>query len=530
MPNGESAVIIIGGGVAGDSCLRGYIGELQERGIPLPTDVAIVEPRSRLGVGQPWDLPAGDDILSTNMPASTLKTYGGIGRDGALELGVARPLLPRPRGRPQTYAPRSKVGTLLQQRAEELHAHAYGGGMKVEHVKARAEDVRWQDGRWVVALGDGRRLVTGCVVLSLGLIAIDRFPHLRGDGYHADGWNPGDLIDRIDAGDRVAIIGAGPTAIDWAIALKRAKLRHPVMMCSRSGRLPAARPPISTPPVDPQFSRQAITEMLERHGPLDPAGLELFLRGIMAEARATPSDVVRHCALAKRGGRALLNATLGTSGRVQRFFNALKAIDDLASALWRASSPKTRAYIAAELTDLYARLSFAVPPHNAQAILAQLGEGMLRIAPGLTGIERRGDGFQLNLPDGPIMADIVINATGFDGDLSRGTNPLVHAMLKNGLLAPDEFGGVRMGYDTGEVRDFSDAQIDGLFVAGGSLSRGAAYLVNALVDTSEHGIAVGRACARHFIQKRGDAVLAPATSRALPDVPPDDQVAMRWVA
>src|SRR4051812_13752160 len=71
------AVAAVGGGVAMTAGLRGLLYENAARGDPLrDIEIAVVEPRDRLGVGTAWD--TRDPLKLSNMAAATLRVYGAL--------------------------------------------------------------------------------------------------------------------------------------------------------------------------------------------------------------------------------------------------------------------------------------------------------------------------------------------------------------------------------------------------------------------------------------------------------------------
>lgn len=505
-------VASVGAGVSATGFVRAYVAENRLRGLRPDHRLALIDPRARLGVGQPWDEP--HPHLITNMHVHTLKYYGAMSEDGEFEFQMARSLFPD-KGRQghggQPYVERAKVGDRLHQLYEETLGHAYGQGVMLDHVRSRALRLRRARGHFVIELEDGRKVRARCVVLALGMVAIDRHPEFASlSHYHADGWAPGDFVARVEQDSRVAILGAGPTAIDWVLRLLPIDLRRPITLFSRSGRLPAVRPAVRGAATASAFDREYLRRK-SASAPFTGREVELIMRGIMAEAGATPAELEMHKALARAGGSTLFETTLGMSGQVQPFFEGLKRIDEIMTPLWRRCSDEARNLILSKWAPLHATLSFAIPPVTARLLQAALNTGLVKVYGGLRDVKFAEGRFHFfSAADelgtrADLEGDMLINATGFDGDLENCTNPFVRQVLADGMVAKGRFGGIAMDYDTGQVLSSDGTAMKGLYAAGGTFSRTAAYSINSLLDTTLHATLVGMACARYLqLQDFGD--------------------------
>ena len=95
---------------------------------------------------------------------------------------------------------------------------------------------------------------------------------------------------------------------------------------------------------------------------------------------------------------------------------------------------------------------------------------------------------------------MIINATGSEGPIEQVNNQLVQQMLASKLIVPDrKYDGALMCAHTGQVMREDGSLQPGLFIAGGSLTKGATYMVNTLIGTSEQGLNVGRAVSRELL-------------------------------
>ncbi len=491
----------IGGGVATSSGLRGLLCENTARGDPLRgIEIAVIEPREHPGVGTAWDI-ANRGALS-NMTVPTLRLYGGINADlNGFEIGRASDLFPPDgeAGDASAYISRTVVGERLARYYRETLPIAGRSEIGISHVRGEATQIVRTAGGFRITTETGF-VEARAVVLALGLLSVDRYPELRGaPGYQAEPWAPGDLASRIGDNQRVAIIGMGPTAIDWALQLGERDLHHPVLMASPSGRAPAIRPVSSLADSTGLIDSTLLADYGSKR-PFSPDLVDFIIYGILDRFGITREQLRAYCSLSVGTPREMLERTLAASHRPQALFEALKVLDRLAPALWRWSSEPGRAHIMRKWSKIHAQLSYAIPATNGAALLAQFDSGGLIARGGLVGVRRAGHRFELDFKGDsvPVPADILINATGFEGRLAEANNVLVRALLEDGLLHEARYGGAMVDYATGRVLDPKGRRVDGLFVAGGSLMRSAAYVVNSLLGTSEHAIKVGAACARHL--------------------------------
>jgi uncharacterized NAD(P)/FAD-binding protein YdhS len=510
------AAAFVGGGIALTAGLRGILHENAARGNPLEgMEIVAIEPRARLGVGTAWDTK--DAFKLTNMEGPTLSVYGALDADcAAFDILHPHDLFEgaRAEGRPLPYMSRKAVGDRLADFYREIAPIAAESRIRVRHVRAAATRIlKVRDG-FRIETSDGGRVEAGCVILGLGLLPIDRYPHLGGTpNYIGDPWAPGDVFAAIREDQRVAIAGMGPSGIDCALSLGERDMKYPVLMASSSGRLPAVRPR-SVPAGGVGLIDGTLLREYGSKAPFTAAAVDFIIYGILERFGVTLDQLRACCALSQGSPREMLERTLESSDRPQPVFDALKAIDRLAPVIWQWSGKDGRARIKDKWAKVHAQLSYAIPPSHAASLLAQLNAGHLEVRGGLKGVVRAGTGFELQFTGAaaPRRVDVVINATGFEGPLDQVDNPLVRNLLADGLLTAAPWGGALIEFDTGEALDGDGRRVDGLFVAGGSLTRSAAYVVNSLLGTTEQAIRAGVACARR-LHARSALAPGPAAER-----------------
>jgi uncharacterized NAD(P)/FAD-binding protein YdhS len=496
---------IIGGGASATFIVR---GKLQHRilrgGADEPVEIIIVEPRDVLGLGPAWQEP--DPRMSANMTTSSLLIYGGYLPDtGDFDIYKRAELFAgssADAANSKTYVKRATVGEALRQEWQLTEAVAEIQGVKIQHKRAKATGVKRHGQDFIVSLSDGSELSANCIALALGLLARDRYPDLTDvPGYFAESWNWDAVRENVDGGDRVAILGLGPTAIDWMLRLSGLNLRHPIVASSPSGELPGVRPR-----VEPNSDYHAINpDWIRRLGKCQkftPREIHVLIWGVLGQAGVTGDelDALGQTTTSYKWER--FQRSLRKSGDEQPLFNALKMLDELMPIIWQYADYEGRIAIRDSFAPRHRRLSFAIPPATALALTDLVRLGRVHLYGGLSEpITHDGKRFCVPIDNAePVYADILINATGSEGPISQIKNDLVHDLLKSDLIVADaEFGGVLMNPHTGHALTRTGQEIPGIFIAGGSLSRGARFMTNTLIGTSELGLAVGRNMARYVL-------------------------------
>lgn len=227
------SIAIVGLGPWGVCALERIVTTARE-GSSLGSRIAVHVIEPRLPGAGVYD-PAQPDYLLLNNPCGQLSLYPfgetserppyGI---GLFEWAVARgyrwvgdrcvvgrggePI------EPHHFLPRRLMGEYLHWFYIQLRRSA-PRGVEIVHHRAEAVDVIGRrDGRELVCLSDGRRVVADHVILTPGHTANRRAPAPAGivelEPYPVAGY-----VDRLGAEDRVAVSGMGLVAIDVVIAL-----------------------------------------------------------------------------------------------------------------------------------------------------------------------------------------------------------------------------------------------------------------------------------------------------------------------
>lgn len=284
----EVDVAVVGGGFTG-AVFAIHLSRMAERRL----EVAVVEPRDRLGRGVAYDSASPDHRLNAPLPVHFVypdapdhlsdwyAEQGGPARDPearAADGGI--------------YMQRGEFGRYVE---AQLLAHVDDNpsGSTVRHVRARVLDARRTSGGYRLVLDDGRTLSARLTVLASGYDpppAPTPFDGAVSDhaGFLADPWDAARIREiPTDAG--VLLLGMSQTASDAIAVLLRSGHEGPVTAVSRRGLRPRRRPtavPGPPPDVVERVARPVslFTEAHGRHGTV--LGLLRTLRSEVRRAQA----------------------------------------------------------------------------------------------------------------------------------------------------------------------------------------------------------------------------------------------------
>ena len=241
--SGLLRVGVVGGGAAGVLAAIHLL-----RAAPGGIEVLLYEPGRTFGLGVAYATQDPGHLL--NVPAGRMSAFASDPEDFCRWAGLDG----------DDFAPRATFGRYLQHRFEEA---VLAAPVAPRRVRARVSRIDRPGNGWAITSssdsgngpGIGRDEVDA-VVLALG-IGPPRIPAgLTAVASHprcvVDPWAPA-ALDGIGAGDRVALVGTGLTAVDVALAAAERGATRIVGM-SRHGLLPATHGPLEDVPVPPSGS------------------------------------------------------------------------------------------------------------------------------------------------------------------------------------------------------------------------------------------------------------------------------------
>jgi uncharacterized NAD(P)/FAD-binding protein YdhS len=197
------------------------------------------------------------------------------------------------------------------------------------------------------------------------------------------------------------------------------------------------------------------------------------------------------------------------AGSGSRWQLALAAIDTVFPRLWsRWSAADRERFLASELRIVYQNYSNPLPIESAEEVLALVDSGRVSVRAGLRAVvPSSSGGFRLLYSgegDAPCGNEIhvshCIDCTGVGFDVTRDRSPLMRQLLRDGIVEPHAFGGVRLDLHTCRVTAAGDEgepttlrdESPSLFVVGHA-ARGVRYLTSGLgfIRSMVHGVLDG---------------------------------------
>jgi uncharacterized NAD(P)/FAD-binding protein YdhS len=378
------------------------------------------------------------------------------------------------------FPPRALYGRYVREVFDQAVRAAEAAGVVVELVSDNAVRIVRDGARTQVHCASGRVLDADRVVTCLGMMAASEpYPELADHpSYFAHPWP----LPPLPKGATIAVIGTRLTAIDVYLTLAARWHTGPVLLASRSGRLPRIRG-AETAAAVPHLQR--CMQLAVAAGTLSLVDFGRALVADVEAASATPPDWERILADGPTT-QGMLAADLAEvdTGVKRGWQQVLNAAGPLCARAWQLLTDRDRAEVLAKwLTPILVH-GAPMPPPTARRVLAGMDSGRLRVLAGLRSVGPLGKKFELVTKHGRHEVHVVVNATGGGTDVAAmRSQPLVAAMLDDGLLTAHSLGGARIDVSTFEPLDASGAPVRGIHLVG-DLARGAMLItndVNALV-------------------------------------------------
>lgn len=424
---GTCRVAIIGGGFSGASLARCLAMESNTA----PGDIVVFEPRASLGAGLAYDVP--DCTLRLNVAAhrmralpdrpdaflSFLQSSGRTCRDADSITGT------------DIYARRSDFAAFMNAVLEPFLADG-----TIDHRRERVVSVARQAGQWHIIGDGGTSLIADAVAIAIGNPAAT-LPRSLAHLSTLDSRLMTDAarIHEIERYDRVLVVGAGLTALDFLSALEARGHAGPVTILCRSGLLPQPHARSAYEPFGEFTSPCAKTSRALLHE----------VREVIAEA-----------------GKAGLP-----------WHSVFDALRKQGQNIWRGLPAEEQRRFMRHLRRRYETHRFRMPPQNEALMRDMLAEGRLERLCGQ--IERCSDrrgalevGIRVK-PDGRLMRQVferVAIATGPDQQRHFSNQPWLEGLRLSGHVVSAQNGlGIACDVES-RALDINGTAADNLFVIG----------------------------------------------------------------
>jgi uncharacterized NAD(P)/FAD-binding protein YdhS len=442
------AIAIVGGGFSGTALAIKLLDRAAQ-----PLAITLIESRAEVGAGvayatrdypYPLNVAAGQMSLDAAQPHDFLEFLRAQGIDA----------------QPGDYLPRQVFGDYLRARFDAAGRRAALASCR-HHVARALQLKRAADGRFELWLDDGSAPRFDDVVLAIGnpppaefaaLAPIAGTPH-----YVRDPWSIGELSGT--ELDSVLLVGSGLTMIDAALRLAaiRPRVRH-IHVLSRHGLLP-----------EPQ-AREALPALKPNVG------------DALAPAQGSTRALVRVL-------RRLATQVAQAGGDWREVIGLIRG---QIPALWQGLDARERARFLRHARAYWDVHRHRVPAGPLGAVQALQRAGVLEVHAGrLEELRVIDDSVEVQWrPRGggarrAWLVDRVINCTGPDHRARAHPDPLVRALLANGLIRDDELAlGIDTAADGRVLRSYGEA-VDGLFYLGPWL-RARDWEATAVPELREH--------------------------------------------
>jgi uncharacterized NAD(P)/FAD-binding protein YdhS len=418
-----SRVVIVGGGFTGAAAAVQLV-----RASAGPIAITIVEPREELGRGLAYSTPDPDHRINGNTDSHVvdLADAGELNRwceaKGILERDPAA----RSRNG-HTFIRRHDFGSYVR---DTVAAHAAcGNGSTIRHLRDTAIDAMLGDGGVNVLTRGGRSLQADLAILATGNAparlpsalpaSLAAHPHVIVD--------PADLprLRAIPLDARVLLLGTGLTALDVASTLVRAGHHGGVLAISRRG----LRPRLVR--LDGPSAGPTLLERIEGPIPAFVREAPLTCRGLLRALRQRVEEAERD------GGE---------------WYAPFDAMRDVVRQFWPHMPAVEKRRFNRQLRTWYDTHRFRAPPQNDEMVRkAERASRVSFAAARLRDVRALGDRLEVRLAHRTGVEclerfDYLVNCTGLDPAAGARENPLLAALMEQGLLSPDA-SGIGFGVD-----------------------------------------------------------------------------------
>ncbi|KAL9103648.1 MAG: hypothetical protein Q9187_008984, partial [Circinaria calcarea] len=427
-------VVIVGGGASGVAVTVQLIERIK-RGKKVKS-ITMIEKSNLVGPGFAYSDACVGTIL--NMQADTMGFHTDNPRHFFQWMKTRFPDLQE-----TNYPPRRQYGEYLGWLMKTAAQEAEQLGVVLRVRNAEVLDIcHITSGGVEVSLADGTKLQAHNVVLAIGNFPAQTHPHLAGTpGYFESPW-PVVRLKVIPAEASVSIFGSRLSAVDAALALAQNGHRGPIIMVSRSGRLPKVQ---GANPIYPRrYMLHSLTRDVEQSPQNAFAKIMLGLQGEIERTTSVDWTKIGHRADALTELRSDINNA--KNGKVP-WLAVLKVTESLFERYWRCFSTEERIAFIKTYGSLWAIYRHAIPQENACRVLALMEKGQLRV---IQGDKARWNGTAFTISGGEteIQSQFMIEAIGQQFNPNRVNSPLLKRLISTGFLEPHPFGGFHVDFST----------------------------------------------------------------------------------
>ncbi|WP_429392300.1 FAD/NAD(P)-binding protein [Robbsia andropogonis] len=469
-------IAIIGLGCSGTMVLRAIADRLREGD---PIEIRLFESQKEVAAGIPYGAAFNDDCFVLNMQTSLLGAHPQRPEEFMDWLAGQSPSVVDG----TDYIARTRMGGYLASVLQASMARLRQLGIACEIVRDEVCDMQVRGNEYLL-FGTTQTYTADRVVLAPGHLK-KRKPEGSGKRYIANPYHALHLVRAIPPNAKVGIVGSKLTAVDMAILLREQGGRR-ISMFSGSGRLPLVRG------VRPPEDRLPVVRRPKG------ASLRSFLKAIRDQVRTMQAPAEYEAFLSGRDEAVRLAHELEQASAPRLWHALLDETKHFIDDFWQELSPFHKRLFLRKYQGLWMSYRHPMPPSNARKIAGMLADGSLTVHSGYRGASACPDGqLTVRAGDQEVIVDYLIDASGTPADVREIDSPLVANLLRNGIVARCEFGGIECEPATHRVRPLSNVYVIG------QLTRGRIFYVSAIERIAIHALVIAADLMRAVTERTG---------------------------
>ncbi|SPO01978.1 uncharacterized protein DNG_04651 [Cephalotrichum gorgonifer] len=469
------SVAICGGGACALALLIRLLEEM--RHTESIGRIYIYESLARVGPGATYSEGSGNAII--NQAAESM----GLHESDPLHF-VRWVESTYPQFKGDRYPPRHVYGSYLASLFASAQLDAASRGLALEIIRGEIVDLRHSTHAFVLQDNHGRSISVDKVVLALGNFPRHSQPHLAAHpGYFGTPW-PLYHLDNIPRDSRVCVVGTRLSGIDAAFHLVDNGHTGPIYLVSRGGRLPTVQGLSSVPDQYKGVLESLASRLEERSEPISLRDLsDQLVRNV--DVRDWP-DVLHTNDPLRQLSQDMLAAEKGEISWRSVADSACPVLE----RYWNILEMSERVAFIKNWGSLWNTFIHAMPHANACRLQNLLRDGRVQ-AMNFDVIQCQQSGFTISSSKRRLHADIVIEATGIELDVTRIQTLLLTSLVSSEILEAHPLGGFSVDQNTLE-----STTTPGLYVIG-SLTSGVHFYTTGIDRNITHASRI----ARHLIGK-----------------------------
>lgn len=432
-------IAIIGMGISGSSTLK-HLFDL--KALDSNDTIDIFEPRNEIGTGFAYQVD--DETLLMNSYSSRLSLNEDQPREYLEWLNQHHPEYLN-----DDFSPRHIFGLYLRDKYEP-----YLKFDQVRHIKERVIDIEIKEPerlQFNIMTEQQRYSDYDFIFMTIGHPPYADYYHLNGStNYIHNPYPLSQTLNSIDKDDRIGIIGSSLTAIDITHSLmSHHELNHPILLFSRFQPFTNVKNQLYNQPIVLTMDEEWIDQQKEVHSGYIP--LELMWKQLQQDMQANGVNMMDAIHKYQVGSVSAMKIQTQDTPLdlqiIQRYVGLLTAY---LPSLNMALSPADRQLFHSKYKRLFEHFRTQFPAFKMKLMHHWLENQKIKFITGLEDIKPQADGtYIVQTREGyqhPV--DILINATGFDMNLSKAASmdSMISNLYRREIFMQNSLGGVQISW------------------------------------------------------------------------------------